>query len=169
MRDVFQSSIDDTYLRFMQLVADGRNMALEDVDSIARGRVWTGAQAMELGLVDRLGDLDQAVTSAAGLAGLTAWQTVTIERPLSFGEQLLQQLVDNMGGAQVLGGARTALTGVGGGAWPNTVTAMIAGLPAAERVRLQSLVNLILPADYAPQRLRTLSVCEQCLSIVGQN
>lgn len=169
MQDVFQNSIDDTYQRFLQLVADGRDMTLDDVDSIAQGRVWTGAQAMEIGLVDGLGDLDQAVASAAGLAGLTAWQTVTIERPLSLGEQMLLQLVDNLGGAQVLGGARTSLTGFGGGSWSSAVTGMIPGLPAAERLRLQALVDLILPANHAPQRLRTLMVCEQCLGVLGQN
>jgi protease IV len=162
MRDVFQNSIDDTYQRFLQLVADGRNMSLAEVDSIAQGRVWTGEQAMELGLVDGMGDLDRAVASAAALAGLTAWQTVTIERPLSFGEQLLRQAVDNMGGAQVLGGVRSALQGAGGWSFSG-VPGLLPGLPQAERLRWQAMLSLILPADFAPQRLRTLMVCEQCL------
>lgn len=162
MKDVFQNSVDDTYQRFLQLVADGRNMTSEEVDGMAQGRVWTGEQAMELGLVDALGGLDQAVASAAALAGLSAWQTRIIERPLSFGEQLLRQAVDNMGGAQVLGGVRSALQGAGG--WSlSGVAGLLPGLPQAERVRWQAMLNLMLPADYAPQRLRTLMICEQCL------
>ena len=52
--------IDDIYLAFKQRVAEGRNLPVEAVEEIARGRVWTGAQALELGLVDRLGGLHEA-------------------------------------------------------------------------------------------------------------
>ncbi|MGP1395278.1 MAG: signal peptide peptidase SppA [Inquilinaceae bacterium] len=56
--------IDDIYQRFITLVARGRGLSPAQVDAIAQGRVWTGAQALELGLVDRLGGLDAALAAA---------------------------------------------------------------------------------------------------------
>ena len=102
MRRVFQSSIDDTYARFINLVAEGRDLPREDVENIAGGRVWSGEQALEIGLVDQLGDLDQAIAAAAELAELDDYERVYLSRPLTFGEQLLLQLADSMGGAQIL-------------------------------------------------------------------
>ncbi len=66
-----QMSIEDGYEKFLERVGESRNMTVEDVDSIAQGRVWAGATALELGLVDQLGELDDAVASAATMAGLT--------------------------------------------------------------------------------------------------
>lgn len=66
------ASIDATYDTFLQRVADGRNMAIDDVFEVAQGRVWTGADAVEAGLVDELGGLDHAVAVAVGLTGAAA-------------------------------------------------------------------------------------------------
>src|SRR5690606_12798730 len=59
---------------------------------IAQGRVWSGQKAHELGLVDKLGTLEDALAAAASYAKLDDWETQTITRPLTPGEQLLQQL-----------------------------------------------------------------------------
>ena len=69
-------------------------MALADVDAIAQGRVWTGAKAQENGLVDAIGGIDDAIASAATLAGLDEYETIYLEKGLSPQEQLLQQLLD---------------------------------------------------------------------------
>ncbi len=68
------------YARFIGVVAQGRRMAEEDVEDVARGRIWTGAQAVEIGLVDELGDFETALDHAKELAGLDADETPTIVR-----------------------------------------------------------------------------------------
>ena len=65
-----EAEADLFYNDFVQRVAEGRNMSTEDVDVVARGRVWTGADALERGLVDELGGLRSAVRRAKVLAGL---------------------------------------------------------------------------------------------------
>ncbi|MCL6268203.1 signal peptide peptidase SppA [Flagellimonas myxillae] len=67
-RDVVQEGIEHTYETFLERVAAGRNMSLSQVDSLAQGRVWSGADAVENGLVDELGSLDDAITAAAEMA-----------------------------------------------------------------------------------------------------
>jgi protease-4 len=70
-RTVTQESVEFIYTTFVERVAKGRNMTFEEVDEIAQGRVWSGVEAKELGLVDELGGLKEAVMEAAGLAGIT--------------------------------------------------------------------------------------------------
>ncbi|MCI0749339.1 MAG: signal peptide peptidase SppA [Nevskiales bacterium] len=65
-----QAQLEQGYKRFIEGVAAGRELPLEKVKEIARGRVWSGADALALGLVDQLGGLDDAVASAVRLAGL---------------------------------------------------------------------------------------------------
>lgn len=89
---VLQSSIEYGYQQFLALVADGRDMSVDDVDKIASGRVWSGKQAMSLGLVDHLGGLQPALAAAAQLAGLSADDYEYLELPLSPREQILQTL-----------------------------------------------------------------------------
>jgi protease-4 len=77
------------YERFKARVAEGRAMDAEQVEAVAQGRVWTGAQALAHGLVDSLGDLHEAVRQAAELAGLPAGRTVpVVNLPLSKAQQL---------------------------------------------------------------------------------
>jgi protease-4 len=67
-REVTTEGIEQIYTTFLQRVADGRGMSIEAVDSIAQGRVWSGKEALDNGLVDELGTLDDAVAYAADLA-----------------------------------------------------------------------------------------------------
>jgi protease IV len=94
--NVLQSMLEDGYNRFITLVAESRDMSLEEVDAIAQGRVWSGEDAHNLGLVDNLGNLDAAIASAASLAGLNEYSTQMVEQPLSPGQQLLQDLTNNV-------------------------------------------------------------------------
>jgi protease-4 len=87
-----QQIIEQGYRRFVKTVADGRNMAPEDVEKLAQGRVFTGSAAVKLGLVDKLGSLPEAVSSAAARAGLTDYEVSYIERPLTSKEKLIQSL-----------------------------------------------------------------------------
>jgi protease-4 len=70
-RKLIQLGVEDAYQTFIGKVAAQRDMSLERVDFLARGRVWIGSDALELGLVDRLGGLDEAIESAAEFAGLS--------------------------------------------------------------------------------------------------
>ena len=70
LASAIQSGVEYGYRRFINIVADGRNKLVEQVEPIAEGRVWSGIDAQQLGLVDKLGGLQQAINSAASLAGL---------------------------------------------------------------------------------------------------
>jgi protease-4 len=90
--ELMQASVEHIYDRFTKIVAEGRNMNVSDVDAIAQGRVWTGAQALELGLVDAIGTLDEALIHAALLVdaenGLDNIQVVEYPKPLTTVEML---------------------------------------------------------------------------------
>lgn len=92
MRKVMELANAYTYRRFMEIVAEGRGMPVERVAELAEGRVWTGAQAEANGLVDHLGNLDDAVAAAARLATLDTWRLRWIEEPQPFAAQLLARL-----------------------------------------------------------------------------
>ncbi|MEM1081591.1 MAG: S49 family peptidase, partial [Pseudomonadota bacterium] len=85
-----QSVIEGGYEAFLSLVGEHRDMSRDEVDAVAQGRVWTGAQAQERGLVDQLGTLQQATAAAARIAGLgDEFTTVYIEAKLSPFEEFL--------------------------------------------------------------------------------
>lgn len=69
-----QDMVSDIYTDFITKVAEGRGLTTAQVDSIGQGRVWSGEDAKQIGLVDELGDLDDAIAAAAALAGLTDYK-----------------------------------------------------------------------------------------------
>ncbi len=75
-RNAMQSMIEHGYQRFVQLVAESRGMSVEAVESVAQGQVWSGEDALAIGLVDSLGGLQEAIDAAAGLAELSEYDTV---------------------------------------------------------------------------------------------
>jgi len=75
-----KEGVERVYTTFLQRVADGRNMTVDEADAIAQGRVWTGKEAVEIGLVDELGSLDDALEGAAELAGLVDYKTTDYPR-----------------------------------------------------------------------------------------
>ena len=93
---VLQASIEQQYRNFLQLVAQGRGLEVDAVDAVAQGQVWTGTQAMAFGLVDNLGDLDDAILAAARIAGVDDYTWRYIEKPLSAGEQFAQQMITSL-------------------------------------------------------------------------
>lgn len=93
-----QSLIDQGYDEFITRVAEGRDMTPEEVDEIARGRVWSGQRALELGLIDSLGDLQAAVQAAADRAELgDDYRVAYFERQPSTASRLLQDLLTRVG------------------------------------------------------------------------
>ena len=90
---LFQLVIDDGYDDFISRVSEYRELDKTEVDSIAQGKVWTGSDALANGLVDELGSLEDAIASAAELAGLSDYGVKRIETSLSSTEQLLVDLM----------------------------------------------------------------------------
>lgn len=92
-KQLLQASVDHAYAQFLRRVADGRKKTVEEVDKIAQGRVWAGADAQRIGLVDQLGGLKDAIDAAAKLAQLGSdYDLDYIEPELSLREQLLMQI-----------------------------------------------------------------------------
>jgi protease-4 len=83
-----QNSIDSIYYTFKSRVADARNMTVEAVDSIAQGRVWTGKRAVSIGLVDKLGSLNDAINCAARMAKTTSFRVKEYPEQQPFFEKL---------------------------------------------------------------------------------
>ena len=81
-RQMFQQMVDDIFQQFIDQVATGRQSKLtrSQVVDLADGRVFTGRQALQAGLVDELGTLDDAIAKAAEMAGLTSWHVKTYRR-----------------------------------------------------------------------------------------
>lgn len=98
-KSILHSSVNNIYARFVTLVANGRNTPVADIEHIAKGRIWTGQQALELGLVDELGGLTDAVNSAAELAGINLYEVVYPSRLLTPYEQFIQEIGHNFSAA----------------------------------------------------------------------
>lgn len=73
---ILQDGVDSTYLHFKQMVAEGRHMTVDQIEAIAQGRIWIGAKAKEIGLVDEIGGIDEALNGAKELAGLKEYKIV---------------------------------------------------------------------------------------------
>jgi protease IV len=88
-------SVNHTYAKFLALVAKGREMSVEDVDKIAQGRIWAGSTAVELGLVDSIGNLADAIKSAAALVDEVEYEVVYLEKELSTRELLFKEIFNS--------------------------------------------------------------------------
>jgi protease-4 len=96
-----QNAIDSIYSTFKSRVVNGRKLPQSVVDSIAQGRVWSGVQAKQLGLVDRLGGLNEAIASAAKMAKVSSYRLreyPEVKEPL---ERLMSSLGDKTGASMV--------------------------------------------------------------------
>ncbi|HIF9353115.1 TPA: signal peptide peptidase SppA [Photobacterium damselae] len=126
--EIFQLGVDHGYQRFIGLVSKYRHMSLAQVDKIAQGRVWTGADAKRLGLVDELGDFDTAISAAVDLAKINDYQIEWMQQPLSPMEMFLQQFTTEV---------RTQLLTMVLGDMPKAIT------PVTEKISadLTSLAN----------------------------
>jgi protease-4 len=91
-RNILQSRTNAMYGTFLQRVADGRGMDTSAVHQIAQGRVWTGSHALEIGLVDKLGDLEDAIQSAATMSELEEYRLVEYPKPKSAILALMEEL-----------------------------------------------------------------------------
>jgi protease-4 len=96
--DRFEAALDRIYLDFTTKVAEGRNLPLESVQKIAKGRIWSGEDAKAIGLVDELGGFPEALALARGAAGIGADEAVKVRifpAPKSFWEQVFSKGPDS--------------------------------------------------------------------------
>jgi protease-4 len=116
MKGLLGLSVRHTYDEFVGKVAQHRERSVEQIEAAAQGRVWTGSDALERGLVDKLGDLPDAIDSAAELAGLEkgSYMLDYVEQQLGFIETLMLSMT-----AQVVAGANRL---VDLPRWPSSVT-----------------------------------------------
>lgn len=109
-RAMYAAQIDQTYGRFISRVAEGRRMDPAKVRELAKGRVWTGAEALQLGLVDKLGGFDEAVQEAKALADIKGEVRLKMLPPkLSLFEALQQAMGVNAASARTLAAASVLL------------------------------------------------------------
>lgn len=95
--NIIQSNIENGYRRFLNIVAEGRNMTVEQVDNVAQGRVWTGEKAMELGLVDHMGNIDHAIDAAVKMSDLSNYKVIHWEDEVPFEMQVIAKLLKQDG------------------------------------------------------------------------
>ena len=96
VKNAIQASIENTYKKFVSKVAENRGMDYEEVLPIAGGRIWAGYKALELGLVDKIGGLDEAVKSAAKRAEIEDYEIKNYKKPMDPFEVFLNELLDNI-------------------------------------------------------------------------
>ncbi len=97
-RNIIQKSVEDIYDTFVTHVSEGRSMSKEAVDAIGQGRVWTGTDARDLGLVDVLGGFEDAIDLAANMANLENYRISYLPKQIDPMEELIKDLT---GGAKV--------------------------------------------------------------------
>jgi protease-4 len=91
-----QAGVDSIYFAFKSRVAKGRNKSVAYIDSIAQGRVWTGSDAVKVGLVDKIGTLNDAIASAAKLAKVNSYSLRTFPESKSFIEDFIEGYEDKV-------------------------------------------------------------------------
>lgn len=88
--DIFQQSVENSYAGFIEMVAENRALTPEDVDAVGQGRVWTGTAAHSYGLIDNLGNFEDAVAAAGLRADLNGFSTTFIEEQDDFSKGLVE-------------------------------------------------------------------------------
>lgn len=91
-RDLIQMQVEKIYSTFIKHVAEGRNMTTEYVDSIGQGRIWSGNDALRLGLVDAIGGIDEAIAIASRMAKLEKYRVIQLPEQKELFEKILEDL-----------------------------------------------------------------------------
>jgi protease-4 len=106
-RQKMQARINSGYELFVKRCSDGRNLTVDSIKALAQGRVWTGTDAKMRGLVDELGGMETAIQAAAKLAGISTYQTITINpkagKPAQSFANVLEQKIDEQIGESAYG------------------------------------------------------------------
>jgi protease-4 len=95
--EAIQAGIDHTYDKFVSKVAENRMVPNREILSIAGGRIWSGEKAVQLGLVDKIGDLDDAVESAAAFANLDDYMVISYSKDMDPLDLFISELLNGLG------------------------------------------------------------------------
>lgn len=90
--DYMQRSVEVIYDSFLSIVSNGRNMSTEEVDKIAQGRVWSGTDAMKVGLTDEIGTIKEALDYTVNISGLTDYQIVEYPKTKNTLEKFIEMM-----------------------------------------------------------------------------
>ena len=96
IKNMIQANIDNTYFKFVSKVANNRGMTYEDVLPVAGGRIWAGYKALEHGLIDKIGGLDEAVKSAAERAEVEEYEIKSYKKPMDPFDVFINELLENI-------------------------------------------------------------------------
>ena len=88
--NVIQNSVEDIYETFITHVSEGRGIPVRKVDEIGQGRVWSGADALSIGLIDEIGGLEDAIASAADLSALEDYRIITLPKKTDMFEEFIE-------------------------------------------------------------------------------
>ena len=88
--NVIQNSVEDIYETFITHVSEGRGIPVQEVDEIGQGRVWSGVDALSIGLIDEIGGLEDAIVSAADLSGLEDYRIITLPKKTDMFEEFIE-------------------------------------------------------------------------------
>ena len=94
--NAIQASVDDTYDNFVDKVSENRGMRYEEVHAIAKGRIWSGDKALQLGLVDKIGNLDDAISAASSLANIEDFKVIRYLKEIDPFEAFVAELIGNI-------------------------------------------------------------------------
>lgn len=92
LQKAIELNLQNGYDRFISLVAEGRGMDRNEIEALAQGKVFAGEKAKAIGLVDKLGSMDQAIEAAADKAGISDYATTSLLPPLSWWDKILYQI-----------------------------------------------------------------------------
>ncbi|MFL2720946.1 MAG: signal peptide peptidase SppA [Gammaproteobacteria bacterium] len=96
VKSSIQAGVDEIYKKFVTKVSENRDMSYEEVHKIAKGRIWSGEQALQIGLVDEIGDINDAISYAAEILELDDYQAITYKKELDPFEIFIAEFLDNL-------------------------------------------------------------------------
>jgi protease-4 len=96
VKSSIQASVDEVYKKFVTTVSENRDMSYEEVHAIAKGRIWSGEQALQIGLVDEIGNINDAIFYAAEILELDDYQKVTYKKELDPFEIFVADILDDL-------------------------------------------------------------------------
>jgi protease-4 len=159
-----QASVEAIYQRFIGLVAEAREKTPQEVHEVAQGRVWTGATAAELGLVDELGYLKDAIAAAAGIAGIEDYSVELVEQQLTPSEQIIRVIRGEVRSLATSAQSHALGNLLSGGSVDTTNSSFTTGLLAeqAALARFYQQIHTSLTPLISAKRNGIYAQCMQC-------
>ena len=149
-KTVFQMGVESVYSKFLSITADARNSTVEDIQKVAEGRVWLGAQALEHNLVDHLGSLDDTISALAQHVNIAAPVITLVERELTPVEEVLKNISLN---------THASLPAIGS---QNAANKLINNI--AHHVNQSPLTQLLAEQSQNLSQPKIYALCADCLS-----